>query len=84
MNGFRFVIASQSDSTIYLKCANFRNKCNARASKRKDTGQTFITKSQHSAGCVCVINPITPFDDVSEGSKYEQNATLDSEGLKYE
>lgn len=56
VNGFRFVIASQSDSTIYLKCANFRNKCNARASKRKDTGETFVTKSQHTLGCVCVID----------------------------
>lgn len=54
VNGYRFVIASQSESTIYLKCANFRNKCNARASKRKDSGETFITKSYHAPGCVCV------------------------------
>lgn len=56
VNGYRFVIASQSDTTIYLKCANFRNKCNARASKRKDTGDTFITKSVHSSGCVYTPN----------------------------
>lgn len=52
VNGYRFVIASQSDSTIYLKCANFRNKCNARASRRKDTNETFISKSQHAPSCV--------------------------------
>lgn len=52
VNGYRFVIASQSESTIYLKCANFRNKCNARASKRKETGETFVTKGQHGLGCV--------------------------------
>lgn len=74
VNGFRFVIASQSDSTIYLKCANFRNKCNARASKRKDTGQTFITKSSHTANCECMLDPILPMIDDSEGLKYEQNA----------
>lgn len=56
VNGYRFVIASQSETTIYLKCANFRNKCNARASKRKDTGETFITKSQHALGCVCHVD----------------------------
>lgn len=56
VNGYRFVIASQSESTIYLKCANFRNKCNARASKRKDTGETFVTKSQHTMCCVCLID----------------------------
>lgn len=52
VNGYRFVIASQSESTIYLKCANFRNKCNARASKRKDTNEVFISKSQHALSCV--------------------------------
>lgn len=52
VNGYRFVIASQSESTIYLKCANFRNKCNARASRRKDTNETFISKSQHAPSCV--------------------------------
>lgn len=52
VNGYRFVIASQSESTIYLKCANFRNKCNARASRRKDTNETFISKSQHTSSCV--------------------------------
>lgn len=52
INGYRFVIASQSDTTIYLKCANFRNKCFARASKRKDTGETFITKANHAETCV--------------------------------
>lgn len=52
VNGYRFVIASQSESTIYLKCANFRNKCNARASKRKETGETFVTKGQHGLGCI--------------------------------
>lgn len=70
VNGYRFVIASQSDSTIYLKCANFRNKCNARASKRKDTGETFVTKSQHAFGCVCVIDAgsdLITTTDISEG-----------------
>lgn len=66
VNGYRFVIASQSETTIYLKCANFRNKCNARASKRKDTGETFITKSQHSAGCVCHVDAM-PLDDTPTG-----------------
>lgn len=52
INGYRFVIASQSDTTTYLKCANFRNKCFARASKRKDTGETFITKANHTESCI--------------------------------
>lgn len=52
VNGYRFVIASQSESTIYLKCANFRNKCNARASRRKDTNELFISKGQHALSCV--------------------------------
>lgn len=56
VNGYRFVIASQSESTIYLKCANFRNKCNARASKRKDTNEIFISKSQHALSCVYHAN----------------------------
>ncbi|XP_031625153.1 modifier of mdg4-like isoform X26 [Contarinia nasturtii] len=69
VNGYRFVIASQSDTTIYLKCANFRNKCNARASKRKDTGQTFLTKSQHTMGCVYMVdNELTVADDASQGT----------------
>lgn len=69
VNGYRFVIASQSESTIYLKCANFRNKCNARASKRKDTGETFVTKSQHAMGCVCLIDSdAMPLDDASDGT----------------
>lgn len=60
VNGYRFVIASQSDTTIYFKCANFRNKCNARASKRKETGDTFITKSQHAPSCVLYnVHPIS-------------------------
>lgn len=66
VNGFRFVIASQSDSTIYLKCANFRNKCKARASKRKDTGETFVTKSQHSLSCVCLIDDGMMIDTTNE------------------
>lgn len=59
INGYRFVIASQSPSTLYLKCANFRNKCAARASKRKDTGDTFVTKSRHSLTCHHVDEPLT-------------------------
>lgn len=51
VHGYRYVIASQSPSTIYLKCANFRSKCSARASKRKDTNETFVTKSLHSSSC---------------------------------
>lgn len=67
VNGYRFVIASQSDTTIYLKCANFRNKCNARASKRKCSGETFVTKSQHAFGCVYSIDPELGYaDDASQ------------------
>lgn len=58
INGYRFVIASQSPSTLYLKCANFRNRCGARASKRKDTGDTFVTKSRHSLTCHHVDEPV--------------------------
>lgn len=54
--GYRFVVASQSESTVYLKCANFRNKCNARASKRKDTNEIFVSKSQHAPSCVYDAN----------------------------
>lgn len=51
------MIGSQSPSTLYLKCANFRNKCPARASKRKDTGDTFVTKPRHSILCHHVEEP---------------------------
>lgn len=47
VNGYRFVIASQSATTIYLKCANFRSNCKARASKRKNSNEVFVTKSEH-------------------------------------
>lgn len=65
VNGYRFVIASQSDTTIYLKCANFRSKCNARASKRKDSGETFVTKSQHALGCVLAVESGMGFKEES-------------------
>lgn len=61
VGGYRFVIASQSDSTVYLKCANFRNKCKARASKRKDTGETYITKCQHHPDCVVLLSEDVEF-----------------------
>lgn len=48
VNGYRFVIASQSATTIYLKCANFRNNCKARASKRKNSNEIFVTKNEHN------------------------------------
>lgn len=67
VNGYRFVIASQSETTTYLKCVNFRNKCNARANKRKDTGETFITKSQHAPVCVCRLDISGGIDESSPG-----------------
>lgn len=70
MNGYRFVIASQSETTIYLKCANFRNKCNARASKRKDTGDTFITKSAHALSCVFSENNLGDSTDLKSDPEY--------------
>lgn len=51
VDGYRFVIASQSDSTVYLKCANFRNQCKARASKRKSSPNIYLTKDEHK-GCI--------------------------------
>lgn len=52
VNGYRFVIASQSKSTVYFKCANFRSQCKARASQRKTTNEMFVTKYDHAATCV--------------------------------
>lgn len=48
VNGYRFVIGSQSKSTYYLKCAQFRNRCRARATKRKDSNRVFVTYSIHN------------------------------------
>lgn len=52
VNGYRFVVASQSNTTIYLKCANFRSQCKARASKRKSTHEVIVTKGVHSISCM--------------------------------
>lgn len=51
VNGYRFVTASQSNTTVYLKCANFRGKCKARASQRKITQEIFVTKGEHAETC---------------------------------
>lgn len=51
VNGYRFVTASQSKTTIYLKCANFRAKCKARASQRKSTMAIYITREEHTPTC---------------------------------
>lgn len=82
VNGYRFVIASQSESTIYLKCANFRNKCNARASRRKDTNETFISKSQHTPSCVYhadIGSNLVPVD-----IKYDSDAVPSTETVYFE
>lgn len=82
VNGYRFVIASQSESTIYLKCANFRNKCSARASRRKDTNETFISKSQHTANCVYhadMESNLVPMD-----VKYDSETTPTTETVYFE
>lgn len=50
IENFRFVIGSQSPSKYYLKCANFRNKCRARAVIRKDTLALLLRrKHNHTA-----------------------------------
>lgn len=82
VNGYRFVIASQSDSTIYLKCANFRNKCTARASRRKDTNETFISKSQHAPSCVYHAEIESNLVAVDE--KYDSETIPTSEAVYFE
>ncbi|XP_011192794.2 uncharacterized protein LOC105218725 [Zeugodacus cucurbitae] len=47
IENFRFVIGSQSPSKYYLKCANFRNNCRARAVIRKDT-LALILRRKHN------------------------------------
>lgn len=82
VNGYRFVIASQSDSTIYLKCANFRNKCTARASRRKYTNETFISKSQHAPSCA--YHPDIESNLVAVDEKYESETMPTSETVYFE
>lgn len=51
IDGYRFVIGSQSLSTYYLKCADFRrSKCKARATKRKNSNKVRITYAFHNHG----------------------------------
>lgn len=82
VNGYRFVIASQSESTIYLKCANFRNKCNARASRRKDTNETFISKSQHAPSCV--YHPDIESNLIPIDVKYDNETVASTETVYFE
>lgn len=82
VNGYRFVIASQSDTTIYLKCANFRNKCTARASRRKDTNETFISKSQHAPNCMYHAEIESNLVAVDE--KYNSETIPTSESVYFE
>ncbi|XP_075153248.1 uncharacterized protein LOC142226877 isoform X2 [Haematobia irritans] len=37
INNYRFVKSSKSANALYLKCANFRKQCRARAVIRRDT-----------------------------------------------
>lgn len=60
VNGYRFVIASQSATTVYLKCANFRNNCKARASRRKNSVEVYMTKSEHKN---CIPTPSSEYDE---------------------
>lgn len=48
INSYRFVISSQSANTYYLKCANFRKCCRARAIIRKDTMKVQIRDGSHN------------------------------------
>lgn len=77
VDGYRFVIASQSETTIYLKCANFRNKCNARASKRKDSGQTYITKSAHAPSCIFSESALSDSTVIDSDSEHIKNKDKD-------
>lgn len=80
VNGYRFVIASQSPTTIYLKCANFRNGCKARASKRKNSEEVFVTKSEHNKNCTIGTGDFD--DDVliygNDGAPYPYRAEYGS------
>lgn len=83
VNGYRFVIASQSATTVYLKCANFRNSCKARASRRKDSNQVYMTKSEHK-NCIPASNT---FDDdllnLSDYPRTDYSTELDSNTDNY-
>lgn len=61
--------ASQSNTTVYLKCANFRSKCKARASQRKTTNEIFVTKGEHS--CRCVPDSDAEINDIFGSIKSE-------------
>lgn len=51
VNGYRFVMASRTQTTQYLKCANFRSKCQARGSYRLNTDEVFLTRADHASIC---------------------------------
>lgn len=48
INGQRFVIASQSNTSLYLKCAQFRYQCRARAVMKKSTNVIYVTTQEHN------------------------------------
>ncbi|XP_068152492.1 uncharacterized protein pre-mod(mdg4)-AE [Drosophila tropicalis] len=48
IDGYRFVIGSQMQEVSYLKCANFRNKCRARAILHKSTGKVQLRQGKHN------------------------------------
>lgn len=48
INNYRFVISSQSADTYYLKCANFRKSCRARAIIRKDSMTVQVRDGTHN------------------------------------
>ncbi|XP_017056952.1 uncharacterized protein LOC108098510 isoform X2 [Drosophila ficusphila] len=51
INGYRFVIGTSNQRRTYLKCANFRSNCRARAIVNKDTNQVRMRHEGHNRSC---------------------------------
>ncbi|XP_075153234.1 uncharacterized protein LOC142226877 isoform X1 [Haematobia irritans] len=48
INNYRFVKSSKSANALYLKCANFRKQCRARAVIRRDTLKVHLKDENHN------------------------------------